>query len=84
MRRQFHYWSVNLMDIPFSDNPVLGHYTGKDPSDTDAVLSALKFDTTWLLELSNNDAASFVGREAELYSILNAMQLVTSRFAKVA
>ena len=69
----------------FQDNDVLGRYMAADAtSDTDAVLSALKFDTTWLLELSNKDPASFIGREEQLYSILNAMQLVTSRFAKVA
>lgn len=56
----------------------------EEPSDTDAVLSALKFNATWLLEISNSDPRSFVGREQELYSILNVMQLVTSRFAKVA
>lgn len=81
------------MSRRFEDNPVLGKYVGEksptviiseEPSDTDAVLSALKFDTTWLLEISNKDPASFVGREAELYSVLNAMQLVTSRFSKVA
>ncbi|MDE5451299.1 hypothetical protein GWE18_00210 [Bradyrhizobium sp. CSA112] len=56
----------------------------EEPSDTDAVLSSLRHDATWLLELSNADPRSFVGREQELYSILNVMQLVTSRFAKVA
>ena len=71
------------MHTSFGPNPVLGNFTAPEPSDTDAVLSALKFDTAWLLELSNKDPASFVGREEHLYSILNAMQLVTSRFAKV-
>jgi len=56
----------------------------EEPSDTDAVLSALHHDTTWLLEISNADPKSFIGREQELYSILNAMQLVASRFARVA
>jgi hypothetical protein len=56
----------------------------EEPSDTDAVLSSLHHDATWLIELSNKDPRSFVGREAELYSIMNALQLVTSRFAKVA
>lgn len=56
----------------------------QEPSDTDAVLSSLHHDTTWLLELSNADPQSFVGREAELYLIMNAMQLVTGRFARVA
>jgi hypothetical protein len=53
-------------------------------SDAEAVLTALRFDTKWLLELSNSDPASFVGHEAELYSIMNMVQLVTSRFARVA
>lgn len=56
----------------------------EEPSDTDAVLSALNFDAKWLIELSNDYPRSFIGREAELYSIMNALQLVTSRFAKVA
>lgn len=67
------------------------HTLGKfDPTatpsdtDTDAVLASLRHDTKWLLELSNADPASFQGREEELYSVLNAMQLVTSRFASVA
>lgn len=53
-------------------------------TDTDAVLSSLRHDTKWLLELSNADPASFQGREEELYSIMNAIQFVTSRFAPVA
>ncbi len=53
-------------------------------TDTDAVLSSLKHDASWLIEISNSDPRSFVGREQELYSILNALQLVTSRFARVA
>lgn len=56
----------------------------EEPSDTDAVLSALRHDAKWLIELSNADPKSFVGREEELYSIMNALQLVTSRFARVA
>ncbi len=55
-----------------------------DPSDTEAVLSSLAHDAKWLIEISNNDPASFVGREGELYSIMNALQLVTSRFSRVA
>lgn len=54
-----------------------------EPSDADTVLSALEFDTNWLLELSNVDPTQFVGCEERLYSIMNRMQLVTSRFARV-
>ena len=54
-----------------------------DPSDADTVLSALDFDVNWLLELSNANPAQFVGREERLYSIMNRIQLVTSRFARV-
>jgi hypothetical protein len=54
----------------------------EEPSDTDAVLSSIKHDMGWLIELSNNDPNSFIGREAELYSAMNALQLVTSRFVR--
>ena len=52
-------------------------------SDTDAVLSALHHDFSWLLELSNSDPQSFVGRESELYDMINVLNWVTSRFSKV-
>jgi len=54
----------------------------EEPSDTDAVLSSLLFDCNWLIELSNEQPDSFIGREAELYSAMNALQLVTSRFVR--
>jgi hypothetical protein len=52
----------------------------QEPSDADAVLSSLKHDTEWLLSISNAEPASLRGREQELYSILNIMQWVASRF----
>lgn len=54
-----------------------------DPSDADAILSALDFDTNWLIEASNADPLQFLGREERLYAIMNKMQFVTSRFAHV-
>lgn len=53
------------------------------PTDAAVVLSALKFDMHWLLELSNADPTQFSDRAAELYSLMNIMQLVTSRFVNV-
>lgn len=70
--------------MSFPDSPILGRFTGKDPSDIDAVLSGLKFNAKWLIELSNEAPSAFIGREVELYEIMNAVQLVTGRFAKVA
>lgn len=70
--------------MPFPDSPILGKYHGKDPSDIDAVLSGLRFNAKWLLELSNEKPEAFTGREEELYAIMNHIQFVTSRFAKVA
>lgn len=55
----------------------------EEPSDTDAVLSSLAHDCRWLIELSNEQPDSFIGREAELYSAMNALQLITSRFSPV-
>ena len=49
----------------------------------DNAIAALKFDAHWLLELSNADPASVARRIDELYSIMNIIQLVTSRFARV-
>lgn len=72
------------MSIQFTDNPILGKFSGKDPSDIDAVLSGLRFNVKWLVELSNETPAAFIGREEELYAIMNHMQFVTGRFAKVA
>ena len=54
-----------------------------NPSDASVVLNALEFDTNWLLELSNADPAQFLDQAERLYSIINRMQLVASRFAKV-
>jgi hypothetical protein len=54
-----------------------------NPTDAASVLSALEFDTNWLLELSNADPAQFLDHADRLYSIMNRMQLVTSRFARV-
>jgi hypothetical protein len=53
------------------------------PTDAAVVISSLDFDTNWLLELSNADPAQFMDHAERLYSIMNRMQLVTSRFAKV-
>lgn len=55
-----------------------------EPSYTEVILSNLRHDVKWLLEISNTDPQSFIGREEELYSIMNVVQLVTGRFSKVA
>lgn len=55
----------------------------KNPTDAEAILSALDFDTNWLIEVSNADPLQFIGQEERLYSIMNKIQLVTSRFARI-
>ena len=52
-----------------------------EPSDTDAAMNGLHANLSWLLELSNSDPASFSGQEGHLYSALNILQLITSRFS---
>ncbi|WP_425909020.1 hypothetical protein [Nitrobacter sp. TKz-YC02] len=54
-----------------------------DPSDAETILNALDFDTNWLLEESNKNPLQFFAQAERLYSIMNRMQLVTSRFARV-
>jgi hypothetical protein len=54
-----------------------------NPTDAAVVMSSLKFDVHWLLELSNADPLQFTNRAEELYSLMNVLQLVTSRFAHV-
>lgn len=54
----------------------------EEPSDTDAVLSGLLFNVNWLIELSNEQPSSFIGRELELYQAMNALQLVLGRFVR--
>lgn len=51
--------------------------------DAQAILCALKFDLHWLLEESNRQPAQFFSYAEELYSLMNIMQLVTSRLARV-
>ena len=54
-----------------------------DPSDADTILSALDFDTNWLLEESNKNPLQFFEHAERLYSIMNKVQFVTSRVAHV-
>jgi hypothetical protein len=54
-----------------------------DPSEADTILSALDFDTNWLLEESNKNPLQFFEHADRLYSIMNKVQLVTGRFARV-
>ena len=54
-----------------------------DPTDAETILSALDFDTNWLLEESNKNPLQFFAHAERLYSIMNRMQFVTSRFAHV-
>jgi hypothetical protein len=54
-----------------------------DPSDAETILNALDFDTNWLLEESNKNPLQFFAQAERLYSIMNRIQLVTSRFARV-
>jgi len=54
----------------------------EEPSDTDAVLSSLAFDCNWLIELSNEQPESFVGREEELFKAMNVLQFMCSRFVR--
>jgi hypothetical protein len=53
------------------------------PLNADTILSALDFDSDWLIEISNADPLQFIGKEDRLYSIMNKIQFVTSRFARV-
>lgn len=55
----------------------------RDPTDAEAILNALDWNANWLIEASNADPLQFLGQEERLYSIMNRMQLVTSRFARV-
>lgn len=55
----------------------------KDPTEAETILFALDFDTNWLLEESNKNPEQFIGHEEQLYSIMNKLQFVTSRFARV-
>ena len=52
-------------------------------TEAQAILSALKHDMHWLLEESNANPAQFTQHAEQLYSLMNIMQLVTSRFARV-
>lgn len=52
-------------------------------TEAQTILSALKHDLHWLLEESNANPAQFAPHADELYSCMNIMQLVTSRFALV-
>ncbi len=52
-------------------------------TEAQAILSALKHDMHWLLEESNANPSQFAPHAEQLYSLMNIMQLVTSRFAKV-
>ena len=54
-----------------------------DPTDAETILSALDFDTNWLIEESNKNPLQFFAQAERLYSIMNKMQFVTSRFARV-
>lgn len=55
----------------------------KNPTDVETVLNALDFDTNWLIEESNRNPLQFMGHEAWLYSIMNRIQFVASRFSRV-
>lgn len=55
----------------------------KDPTDAETVLNALDFDTNWLIEESNKNPLQFIGHEAWLYSIMNRIQFVVSRYDRV-
>ena len=55
----------------------------QDPSDAETILSALDFDTNWLIEESNKNPLQFIGHEAWLYSIMNRIQFVVSRYDRV-
>ena len=52
-------------------------------TEAQVILSALKFDMHWLLEESNANPSQFAPHAEQLYSLMNIMQLVTSRFARV-
>jgi hypothetical protein len=52
-------------------------------TEAQAILSALKHDMHWLLEESNANPSQFAPHAEQLYSLMNIMQLVTSRFAMV-
>lgn len=52
-------------------------------TEAQAILSALKHDMHWLLEESNVNPAQFAPHAEQLYSLMNIMQLVTSRFVRV-
>ena len=52
-------------------------------TEAQAILSALKHDMHWLLEESNANPSQFAPHAEQLYSLMNIMQLVTSRFARV-
>ena len=55
----------------------------KDPTDAEAILSSLDHATNWLIETSNKNPLQFLGHEEWLYSIMNRMQFVASRFSRV-
>ena len=52
-------------------------------TEAQTILSALKHDMHWLLEESNANPSQFAPHAEQLYSLMNIMQLVTSRFAMV-
>ena len=54
-----------------------------DPTDASAAVSSLDFDTNWLLEISNETPEQVMPHIERIYSIMNRMQLVASRFARV-
>jgi hypothetical protein len=54
-----------------------------NPSDASSAVSSLDFDTNWLLEISNETPEQVMPHIERIYSIMNRMQLVTSRFARV-
>jgi len=49
-------------------------------NDVDAILSTLRFQLKWALEIANIDPDQFRGREVELGSVLTMMQFVATRF----
>lgn len=54
-----------------------------EPTDVEAALNALDHTANWLIEASNADPLQFIGHEERLYWIMNKIQFVTSRFARV-
>jgi hypothetical protein len=54
-----------------------------NPTDAASAVSSLDFDTNWLLEISNEHPEQVMPHIERIYSIMNRMQLVASRFAKV-